>query len=167
MTKTENFNRIVSAEAGRLFFNQVLGSVRGEKSWFNFKESGGLFLGKKQSNRMMEETWRLSPEEIKFLKEAKPSELVEKGNPDKNMYDWIMMIVGHYSHVSSAGGTAASMLPLWMSNKYFKPMTLFQRMAASTTFDSYNNYLKPLFINKNPFPLVKATIGHGLSGMAL
>ena len=167
MTKTENFNRIVSAEAGRLFFQNALGSLRGDNSWFNMGQSGGLFLSAAMAERMMKETWRLKPEEIEFLKMAKGEDLMERGNIDKYMYDKIMMKVGHFSHVSSAGGTAASMLPLWMSNKYLKPMTLFQRMATSTTFDSYNNYLKPLAVNGNPMPLIKATIGHGLAGWAL
>ena len=165
MTKTENFNRIVAAEAGRMFFQQTLGSIRGEKSWFSLS-SGGLFLGKNQSKRMMKETWKLKPEEIKFLEKAKAEDFVEKGDLN-NMYDAIMMKVGHYSHVASAGGTNPSMLPLWMSYKYARPMTLFTRMATSTTFDSYNNYIKPLAKNGNPFPLVKATIGHAIAGNLL
>ena len=79
MTKTENFNRIVAAEAGRLFFQNALGSLRGESSWFNLKQSGGLFLSAKMSERMMKDTWRLNPEEIEFLKLAKEGDLVERG----------------------------------------------------------------------------------------
>ena len=39
-------------------------------------------------------------------------------------------------------------------------------MATSVTIDSYNNYVKPMK-NGNFSPIIKATIGHGLSGMAL
>ena len=53
-----------------------------------------------------------------------------------------------------------------MSNKYIKPLTLFQRMATSVTIDSYKNYVKPIK-NGNIAPILKATIGHGLTGAAL
>ena len=81
-------------------------------------------------------------------------------------YQKILKRVGFESHKSAAGATGVADLPLWMSNKYVQPFTLFQRMATSVTIDSYNNYVKPLK-NGNISPLLRASIGHGLSGMAL
>ena len=81
-------------------------------------------------------------------------------------YEDILNYVGFSAHKASAGATGVSDLPLWMSNKYWKPLTLFQRMAYSVTIDSYKNYVKPLK-NGNVAPLLKATLGHMVSGAAL
>tara|TARA_R110000824_G_scaffold81812_1_gene205454 strand:- start:7879 stop:13332 length:5454 start_codon:yes stop_codon:yes gene_type:complete len=153
MTKTENFNRIVLAESGRLHFTELLNVARGEKTMFhpNGKAS--------EVKRMFKETWKLSEKEIDFLTKT-------QGVQNTRRFQEILLRVGHESHKAGAGATGTGDLPLWMSNKYVRPLTLFQRMATSVTIDSYKNYIKPLK-NGNPMPLIKATIGHGLSGWAL
>ena len=75
--------------------------------------------------------------------------------------------VGHFSHVSTQGGTSTVLLPLWMSSREGRPLTLFQRMATSTTIDSYRNFVKPVLDYGNVAPILRATMGHALSGGAL
>ena len=76
------------------------------------------------------------------------------------LYSYIINKVGHFSHVTTQGGTSTVLLPLWMSSAEAKPLTLFQRMAWSTTNDIRTNYLEPAFRLQNPMPLLRATAAH-------
>ena len=153
MTRTENFNRIVLAEAGRMHFAELTNVARGMKSMFHPKGKSAEVV------RMFKETWKMSDADIKFIMEGKNIEGTKRNEK-------ILQRVGFESHKAGAGATGVADLPLWMSNKYIKPLTLFQRMATSVTIDSYKNYVKPLK-NGNVAPLLKATLGHGLTGFAL
>ena len=157
MTPTENFNRIASAHAGQLYFSQALSTLRGEKTMFR------MGTNKKRMERLMENLWHLEKGEIKFLKEGVDFSSMK----ELPQYQQIMNKVGHFSHVSSQGGTSAVLLPLWMSSKEAKPLTLFQRMAMSTTIDSYNNFVKPIKEFGNVMPLARAAMAHAASGAAL
>ena len=108
---------------------------------------------------MFTDIFRLSEKQIEHIKKTKDLH-------NSVEYEDILNYVGFTAHKASAGATGVSDLPLWMSNKYMKPLTLFQRMAYSVTIDSYKNYIKPLK-NKNIAPLLKATLGHMASGAAL
>ncbi len=153
MTTTENFNRIVLAEAGKLHFGELLNVAKGKNTMFHPQ-------GKKSEiMRMFVESWKLSESDIKFLIEGKNISGTKR-------YQKILERVGFESHKAGAGATGTADLPLWMSNKYIAPFTLFQRMATSVTIDSYKNYVKPMK-NGNLAPILKATIGHGLSGAAM
>ena len=114
---------------------------------------------KSEIMRMFVESWKLSESDIKFLIEGKNISGTKR-------YQKILERVGFESHKAGAGATGTADLPLWMSNKYIAPFTLFQRMATSVTIDSYKNYVKPMK-NGNLAPILKATIGHGLSGAAM
>ena len=81
-------------------------------------------------------------------------------------YNQILRQVEHYSHISTQGGTSVGQLPLWMSSKAGRPLTLFQRIAYSTTHDTVQNYVKPA-MRGNIAPLARATIGHYLGGATL
>ena len=153
MTRTENFNRIVLAEAGRMHFAELTNVARGMKSMFHPQGKPAEVM------RMFKETWKMSDADIKFIMEGKNIEGTVR-------YEKILQRVGFESHKSGAGATGVADLPLWFSNKYVKPLTLFQRMATSVTIDSYKNYVKPLK-NGNISPLLKAALGHGLTGAAL
>lgn len=153
MTQTENFNRIMTAEAGRLHFAELVNVYRGNKSTFHPQ-------GKpKEVLRMFRETFKLSEKQIDHLKN-------EVNLYESVQYQDILNYVGFQSHKASAGATGVGDLPLWFSNKYTKPLTLFQRMAGSVTIDSYKNIVKPMK-NGNYAPMIKALIGHGVSGAAL
>ena len=154
MEQTENLNRIMTAEAGKLHFAELVQAFRGERTPF-FKKPKAAEI-----NRMFTDIFRLSDDQIKILKETK--DLMNSVE-----YENILDYVGFSAHKASAGATGVSDLPLWMSNKYFKPLTLFQRMAYSVSIDSYKNYIKPLVKNKNIAPLLKATVGHMAVGAAL
>ena len=153
MTQTENLNRIMTAEAGRLHFAELVSSYK--------KQGSGFFPKSKKAeiDRMFTDIFRLSDKQMKHLKETKDLH-------NSVEYENILNYVGFTAHKASAGATGVSDLPLWMSNKYMKPLTLFQRMAYSVTIDSYKNYIKPLK-NNNVAPLLKATLGHMASGAAL
>jgi len=153
MTQTENLNRIMTAEAGRLHFAELVSSYK--------KQGSGFFPKSKKAeiDRMFTDIFRLSDKQMKHLRETKDLH-------NSVEYENILNYVGFTAHKASAGATGVSDLPLWMSNKYMKPLTLFQRMAYSVTIDSYKNYVKPLK-NGNVAPLVKATLGHMATGAAL
>jgi hypothetical protein len=157
MTQTENFNRIVSSNAGQLYFGTILGKLRGEKGMFRMKTNKG------RMRRVMSEVWHLTPEEISLLETTKNLSAPEISSK----YTEIMHKVGHFSHVATQGGTSTVLLPLWMSSREGRPLTLFQRMAMSTTIDSYRNFVKPLLNYGNPAPLIRATMSHAVSGAAL
>ena len=156
MTLTENMNRIVASEAGKLYFMSKLDAIQGVK--------GGIFGGisRKEAERYMRDVYKLGEKEIQFLKEG---DFGGKANADK--FQKILMHVQHYSHVSTQGGTSVGQLPLWMSSRGGKPLTLFQRMAYSTTFDTVQNYVKPALKFQNFAPLARAIFGHSIGGAAL
>ena len=115
---------------------------------------------KKEIARLFSETYKLNPENVKFLEKMTSKDF------ESAYYQDILFKVGHQSHAASAGATGTAFLPLWMQGKYAKPLTLFQRIAASVTWDSYINYIKPMKVG-NFAPILKAGVGHALSGAAL
>ena len=151
MNRTENFNRIVQAEAGTMFFKQLLSKYKGEKNGFILPKT-------KEIKRLFSETYKLNSKDLAYL----------DGKIDFNstQFQGILRKVGHHSHASAAGATGTAYLPLWMQGKYTKPLTLFQRIAASVTWDSYINYIKPMG-HGNFAPVIKNAIGHGLAGASL
>ena len=157
MTQTENMNRIISSHAGQLYFDQVVSKLRGEKGMFKMKTN------KSRMRRLMEEVWHLSGDEISFLENTKDLSSVDV----KGKYSSIINKVGHFSHVTTQGGTSTVLLPLWMSSTEAKPLTLFQRMATATTIDIHRNFIKPIQEFGNFAPLLRATLAHSASGAAL
>ena len=157
MTPTEAINRVVSSQAGQLYFSQTVSKLRGNKNLFGMKTNKG------RMRQLMKDLWKLSDDEISFLEKTESFD----ASSAKSKYSHIIDKVGHFSHVSTQGGTSAILLPLWMSSKEAKPLTLFQRIATSTTIDSYNNYVKPLKQYGNPAPLARAAMAHAFSGAAL
>ena len=154
MTKTENINRIVSMEAGKLYFQSQIGALQGR----------GLMgkMGTKNAKRLMRDMWQLSEKDIKFLEKM---DITNKNNASK--FNEMLAHIEQTSHIAAQGGTSVGRLPLWMSSKYGKPLTLFQRMAYSTTYDSVKNYYIPAFKNGNFAPLARAVTAHTVSGIAL
>ena len=144
-----------------MYFENLLGAYHNQTSgaWKNRATS------KKEILRSFRDIWRLSEKEIDFLTKKKWNEINSSKN--KEMRDWIQNKVYHFSHASSQGSTSSSLLPLWMSSGMAKPFTLFHRMAWSTTADIYKNYLKPIKETGNIAPIIRATVAHGLTGMAL
>ena len=158
MTRTENWNRIVAMEAGKMYFNETIGQLRGEGGVF------GQWKGKLDKGRIrdtMKEMWRLTEADIVFLEKA---DFSKESNAKR--LEGLQAVVEHWSHVSSQGGTSVGQLPLWMSNHMVKPLVLFQRFAASVTWDTYRNYVRPVYKHGNVAPLLTAVAGQGLSGWA-
>jgi len=156
MTFTENLNRIISSNAGLAYFAETIPVLRGEKGSFK------MGTNKKRMKTLMDELWHLTDDEISFLEKQD-----YKSHKNKKQYSQILKKVGHFSHVSAQGGTSTVILPLWMSSKEAKPLTLFQRMAMSTTIDMYRNVIKPIAQYGNFAPLLRATAAHAFTGAAL
>ena len=152
---TENANRVAIAHAGKLYAEGVVGQLRGERRMFR------AMMSKKQIRKFLDQTLEMSESDIRFLETTK-----RKSPESEARWQELMIHAEHYSHVKSAGGTSTGLLPLWATSPGGKALTLFQRMAYVTTVDAYKNYVKPA-VAGNVMPLVKATIGHGLSGYAL
>jgi len=158
MTGTENINRIISSHAGHLYFTEVSAKLKGEKGLFKMDTT------KKRMRTLMEEVWHLTDNEIDFIQNTKDL----TATPEiKTKYAEILHKVGHFSHVTTQGGTSTILLPLWMSSKEAKPLTLFQRMAMATTIDLYRNVVKPIAQYGNFAPLIRAAVGHYATGAAL
>ena len=112
----------------------------------------------------------MSDDEITFLFDKNNYRKIQDGLSDTvttGKMDYIRAKISHYSHVSTSGGTGPQLLPAWMNNKYVKPMSLFYRMAYSTSFDMYQNTLKPIKEKGNIAPLARAAVGSLISGWAL
>ena len=157
MTKSEGFNRFVAGKAGELYFSELLNAYKGVKGITN--------LSKKSAERELKDVLKFSKEELNHMKENSLEYLYSKDNSG-NM-NWLINKAGHYGHVSTQGGTAPVLLPLWMSRKAAKPFTLFYRIAASTTHNTYNNFVKPLIKDGNIMPIIKFGAMSGLSGATL
>ena len=155
MTPTENINRIVSMEAGKLYFTNNLQMLRGNTGIFGKSNPSKI-------KRLFKNQYKLPESEIKFLEKGDLS-TIEGTKRLEN----IQRHVEFYSHASAQGTTSIGHVPLWASSSIGKPLTLFQRMAYSTTFDSYRNYFKPAIKHGNIAPLAKALMGHAVSGFAL
>ena len=155
MTSTENMNRIVAMEAGKLAFRTKLDVLRNRP---------GLFSGfrKRDVRRMMKDVWQIPKKERLMLETADLS--LPKNQ--KRLED-IIKHVEQMSHFSTQGGTSAWRLPLWASSSIAKPFTLFQRMAYATTYDSAKNYFKPAIQYGNFAPLARAALGHYFAGIGL
>ena len=160
MTQSENFNRIISHEAGLMYFQNQLRVLHGGKGLFGESSAGN-------AKRLMRDMFKFSDDDIKFLNSKQVRELSFKSKEAEGRYEYLIRQAGHFSHVSAQGGTSVPLLPLWASGNIAKPLTLFQRMAYATTFDSYINYYKPIATHRNFMPLVRALGMHTLSGAAL
>ena len=155
MTFTENVNRMVSMEAGKLYFTNNLQMLRGKTGVFGKANP-------KTIKRLFRDQYKLPESEIKFLEKGDLSTI-----EGTKRLESIHRHVEFYSHASAQGTTSIGHIPLWASSSLGKPLTLFQRMAYSTTFDSYRNYFKPAIKHGNVAPLAKAFMAHTVSGMAL
>ena len=160
MTLSENINRIVSIEAGKLYYNNQLMILHGNKGIFGER-------GVNNSRRLMRDMWKMSEKDIKFLESKEVRDMTFKSKESEGKYEYLIKQVEHFSHVSAQGGTSVGLLPLWASGKIGRPLTLFQRMAFATTWDSYRNYLRPAVKHKNFAPLARALMAHTASGAAL
>ena len=155
MTVTENMNRIVAAEAGKMYFQTKLNVLRNKPGMFgNFQ--------KKEARRMMKDVWQV-PEKDRIFLEVGDILSVEGNARLKKIYNHIEQM----SHFSTQGGTSVARLPLWTSSAIAKPFTLFQRMAYATTYDSAKNYFMPAFKNGNFAPMAKAALSHYVTGIGL
>jgi len=155
MTPTENVNRIVSMEAGKLYFTNNLQMLRGKTGIFGKSSPAKI-------KRLYKDQYKLPESEIKFLEKGDLS-TIEGTKRLEN----IQRHVEFYSHASAQGTTSIGLIPNWAGSQLGKPLTLFMRMAYSTTFDSYKNYLKPAIKHGNIAPLAKALMAHAVSGYAL
>ena len=155
MTPTENVNRIVSMEAGKLYFTNNLQMLRGKTGIFGKSSPAKI-------KRLLKDQYKLPESEIKFLEKGDLS-TIEGTKRLEN----IQRHVEFYSHASAQGTTSIGLIPNWAGTTIGKPLTLFMRMAYSTTFDSYKNYFKPAIKHGNIAPLAKALMGHAVSGAAL
>ena len=155
MELTENYNRIAAMEAGKMYFSQQLGILKGSHDVF------GVTGSKNNATRVLKDMYKLNDKDIALVLKG---EIGSKA--DFKRYQEILRQVEHYSHISTQGGTSVGQLPLWMSSNTGRPLTLFQRIAYSTTHDTVQNYVKPA-LRGNIAPLARATIGHYLGGMGL
>jgi hypothetical protein len=164
MEASEAMNRISSKVSGMLYFEETLRRYKGEQNiitnWNN-KSS-------KEFKRFLTERLHFTAEEIAFI-DSQPLHKLLSGKNKKNVeiMRHLTQKAAHFTHISTQGGTQVGMLPLWMSSPLARPLTLFYRMAAAATFDSYVNFIKPAVANRNPFPLVRLGISHALTGAAL
>ena len=163
MTYTEGVGRVAQVQAGLMTFELQLDKVHGVKNYLPTTP-------KNQIKRFWKNTFKLADDEIDFLLDKNNYRRIKDGLSDVDMtgkMDYIRAKISHYSHVSTSGGTGPQLLPSWMNNRYIKPMSLFYRMAYSTTFDMAQNTIKPAVKYGNIAPLARASVGSLISGWAL
>ena len=163
MTQGEGWVRIVSNIAGNLSFEQSLDAYHGRINIMKM-------TSKKHIEKMWRDVFKLSQDEITMLKKKSTWKRMKKGETDPEMMaltDMIHAKVSHYSHVATQGGTSPQLLPMWMSQRWARPLTLFYRMAASNSHDMYLNHIKPISETGNFMPLLRTTSASMLSGAAL
>ena len=162
MTQTEGWGRVAQVQAGLMTFELQLDKAHGVKNLLPTTP-------KNQIKKFWKDVFKLADDEVDFLLDKKNYRKIQDGLADAEMtgkMDYIRAKISHYSHVSVSGGTGPQLLPYWMNNPYVKPMSLFYRMAYSTSFDMYQNHLKPIK-DGNIAPLARATAGNALTGWAL
>ena len=159
MQRTENWNRAAAMFAGRTYFNGITKSLRGD----NFHIFKGLSSAK--AKRAMKEIFELTDGEVEFLRRTKDLENLSIDGLERMSI--IDAKVDTFSHVATQGGTVPARLPLWMSNKYVRPFTLFTRIATSVTYDTYNNIMKPMYTHGNIAPFIATTATAYMGGAGL
>ena len=152
MTKAENFNRIIAIEASKIsgqHFMQVLS-------------------GKHYSNADKNEAARWLKEVTRFTK--KELEMIETGQylkkENQKMYDHLVNKLEVFGHKATQGGVDALDVPLWMNQKFYKPLLVFQRIATSVTGNINRNIVKPALMHGNFAPLLRYTVGSYFGGLA-
>ena len=155
MKPTEAINRVSSSVAARMYFENQLKQYK--------KVTGGL--GK---NREIRDVWKnrfkLSKDEINYIERNSLETIL---NQERNGSTYLSDKIGSQGHISTQGATRPNQLPLWMSNPIARPFTIFYRIAAHSTFDTYLNFIKPALKHKNPYPLVRLAVAHKITGAGL
>ena len=165
MQQTEGPLRASTAVGGLMTFQMQLDKIHGKQNVLSL-----VSAPKRDTKKFWKNVFKLADDEIDFLLDAETYKNIKKGYADTGTVakmDYIKEKVAHYSHVSVAGGTGSQLLPYWASNKYVKPLTLFYRMAYSTSFDMYQNHLKPIVKEGNLAPITRAALGSYASGAML
>ena len=71
------------------------------------------------------------------------------------------------AHLTTAGGPTLSTMPAWMSKDWARPLTLFYRTAYQVTNNIIGNVMRPMYVEGNPFPMLKYTAGASITGASL
>ena len=80
---------------------------------------------------------------------------------------WMINKAEFYGQAATQGGTNPLMLPLWMSQPWAKPLTLFTRIATSVTAGMWTHAFRPIWEVGNPMPLVRYAAGSVFTGAGL
>ena len=155
MSPTEAINRVSSSVAARMYFENTLRQYK--------KVTGGL--GKNREIRdMWKNRFKLSEGEIAFIERNSLETIL---NQERNGNSYLADKIASQGHISTQGATRPNQLPLWMSNPIARPFTIFYRIAAHSTFDTYVNFIKPAIKHKNPYPLLRLAVAHKITGAGL
>ena len=71
------------------------------------------------------------------------------------------------SHYITQGLFDATSVPRFMNKAYFKPFTLFYRIAFRVTENVYKNAYKPIIDNGNPAPMMRYVAATTAGGAGL
>ena len=71
------------------------------------------------------------------------------------------------AHLTTAGGPTLHTMPGWMSKDWARPLTLFYRTAYQVTNNIIGNVMRPMYVEGNPFPMLKYTAGASITGASL
>tara|TARA_R100001510_G_scaffold57757_1_gene67526 strand:- start:11449 stop:16440 length:4992 start_codon:yes stop_codon:yes gene_type:complete len=144
MTKAEMFNRLIAVPTGKLTADDALKTLLNKNARATDKQKAASFL---------RDTMMLGDEY---------AEAVTRGEFSDEQLQMILV----RSHQTTQGLATKPFIPPFFNQKYVKPFTLFTRIATVVTDNVFNNVIKPVR-DGNPFPLVKYTIGTGLTGYAV
>jgi len=147
MKKTEEVNRTFSAMVGHTAADDALRALRGDTSGVMVK------MQKAEARRILEDVL-----EVKDIDKA-----IKRGSFDDNQMKQIFF----QSHYITQGLADATSVPRFMNKAYFKPFTLFYRIAFRVTENVYKNAYKPIIDNGNPAPMMRYVAATTAGGAGL
>jgi len=166
MKRSESINRIVGGFAGEFNARQLVSRFRNKRHSL----LGGEWTSERAAD-VLQKLFHLDVSELAFVKhygldkvnipfEGKGYDRIAKG------MDEIIWKIQHYGHIKSQGATGDPFLPLWAGNRNLKALTLFYRMAYSSTANIYHHVMMPA-THGNLLPMVRYGAASNLVGSAL
>jgi len=162
MKPTEIFNRVVAGAIGPHALKGHVANLAGMK----MPHMKGV--SENTSMRILSDVFNFKDGEISsMIKRAKRQN--EKGiEVDDLMFKSHEMIKARQqAHLVTQGSPDLPYVPLWASEAWAKPLTLFYRIAYRITDTTSKNVIKPILTNGNIAPAMKYIAGAGFTGATL
>ena len=150
---TEMANRTLSVSIAEPVLKDAINNLNGIKTPMN------RGVSRQTSMRLLSDTYKFRDKEIKDMVELGADRIHERP-------EYIDQ-ASTMAHAITQGAPTLPFIPQWMGRRWSKPATLFYRIAYRMNEVLWNNVLKPLAINGNPFPFIRYLALAAPSGAAI